>query len=97
MRERDIATGKGFTNGLSPADIEFIRKALVDAAVDAYRAGLNESIEQTAIALDEERERAIRQCVAILTYLHDYEAPHDAHKDALWIAIKAVRALLEKS
>jgi hypothetical protein len=41
------------------------------------------------------REQAIRDCIAAVEHLHDYEAPHDAHRDALWNAITALRALLE--
>ena len=41
------------------------------------------------------RDKAIRECIAVVEHLHDHEAPHDAHRDALWNAIIALRALLE--
>lgn len=42
------------------------------------------------------RKQVILQCLTAVEYLHDHEAPHDAHKDALWNAITALRALQEK-
>lgn len=38
----------------------------------------------------------LAKCIAAVEYLHDHEAPHDAHRDALWNAISALRALQEK-
>jgi len=38
----------------------------------------------------------LAKCIAAVEYLHDYEAPHDAHREALWNAITALRALQEK-
>ena len=42
------------------------------------------------------RSEVIAECIAAVEYLHDHEAPHDAHKDALWNAITALRALQEQ-
>jgi len=36
----------------------------------------------------------LAKCIAAVEYLHDHEAPHDAHRDALWNALAALRALL---
>jgi len=38
----------------------------------------------------------LTRCVAVVEALHDYGAPTDAHKDALWKALSALRALKEK-
>jgi hypothetical protein len=38
----------------------------------------------------------LAKCIAAVEYLHDHEAPHDAHRDALWNAVTALRALQEK-
>jgi hypothetical protein len=42
------------------------------------------------------RDDMLAKAIAAVEYLHDHEAPHDAHKDALWNAITALRALQEK-
>jgi hypothetical protein len=42
------------------------------------------------------RNDMLATAIASVEYLHDHEAPHDAHKDALWNAITALRALQEK-
>jgi len=42
------------------------------------------------------QQAMLAKCIAAVEYLHDHEAPHDAHKDALWNAITALRALQEK-
>jgi hypothetical protein len=36
------------------------------------------------------------RAISAVEHLHDYEAPHDAHRDALWNAISALRAMQEK-
>ena len=38
----------------------------------------------------------LAKAIAAVEHLHDHEAPHDAHKDALWNAITALRALQEQ-
>jgi len=38
----------------------------------------------------------LAKCIAAVEYLHDHEAPHDAHRDALWNVLTALRALQEK-
>ena len=57
-----------------------VEKANVEAFAKGFVQGANE---------------AVRDCIAVVEHLHDYEAPHDAHRDALWNAITALRALLE--
>lgn len=42
------------------------------------------------------REDTLAKAIAAMEWLHDHEAPHDAHKDALWNAMTALRALQEK-
>ena len=42
------------------------------------------------------RRDMLARCIAAVEYLHDHEAPHDAHRDALWNALTALRALQEK-
>jgi hypothetical protein len=42
------------------------------------------------------RQDMLDKCIAAVEHLHDHEAPHDAHKDALWNAITALRALQEQ-
>jgi len=37
----------------------------------------------------------LTRCIAVVEALHDYGAPTDAHKDALWNALSALRALQE--
>lgn len=44
MSPRDISTGDGFTNGLSDEDRDYLKMVVVNAAVDAYRAGIRECI-----------------------------------------------------
>jgi hypothetical protein len=41
-------------------------------------------------------KEAISECIAAVEWLHDHEAPHDAHRDALWNALIALRGLQEK-
>jgi hypothetical protein len=49
-----------------------------------------------ATAYAEGQRDMLAECIAAVEYLHDHEAPHDAHKDALWNALIALRALQEK-
>lgn len=41
------------------------------------------------------RSIILEKCIEVIEYLHDYEAPHDSHKDALWNAISVLRAMQE--
>jgi hypothetical protein len=42
------------------------------------------------------RDDMLAKAIAAVEWLHDHEAPYDAHKDALWNAMTALRALQEK-
>jgi len=49
-----------------------------------------------ARAWERGQQDMLAKAIAAVEYLHDHEAPHDAHKDALWNTITALRALQEK-
>ena len=70
------------------ADAEAHEKAAVEAAEIAH-------VEAFARGFVQGANEAIRDCIAVVEFLHDHEAPHEAHRDALWNAITALRALLE--
>jgi len=87
MKNPFDAARVAYEAGKSDAHADF------EAAVAAIDAMLNRPYEE---GFGSGQRDMLAKCIAAVEYLHDYEAPHDAHRDALWNAISALRALQEK-
>lgn len=90
----------GLTVINGPCDCALIAKVRQDERDTAYEQGVRSGYFARLTDVDdlvrEARTDMLDRCIAAVEHLHDHEAPHDAHREALWNAISALRALKEQ-